>query len=572
MDPEKPALTVFRGTGAAVPETLSYRELARRAGLRAAELAARLPVGERVVIALPTCVEFVELYLGCLLAGLVAVPAPPPVSTKTAAERVAAIAADCSPGLILTTADDREILAERLRTQGLALTVEQVERVGDAEQPPALPAGRQVDGDALAVLQYSSGSTGRPKGVMLDHRNVQVNVAGFNASAGLGAEDVFATWMPMHHDFGLFIQLSCALFAGAHAILMPPTVFARRPVQWFHMLHQFRVTATSAPNFAYDLSLRLISDEQLEGLDLSTLRFVSNGSEPIHAPTVDAFVERFARIGLRPETHTPAYGMAEVTVYVSSTPTGQRHNVLLADPVRLADPDRPELVVAADGGGRPIVGCGRVRMFDLRIVDPRTRQDLPAGAIGEIWLRGESVARGYWNKPELNAEIFRARLAEDGADGPGWLRTGDLGALVDGELFVIGRLKEMMIVRGRNLYPQDLEQEARSAHPSLARFVGAAFAVDAPDERIVLVHEVAPGIPAEELPAVTEAVARRITAAFGAPARNIVLVRRGQVNRTTSGKIQRGTMRQRFLAGRIDAVHAELEPEVRRLMATTDAR
>ncbi|MEY9849482.1 fatty acyl-AMP ligase [Streptacidiphilus sp. BW17] len=566
--PDKTALTIYRNSAEAAHDSLSYAELARRAGLRAADLAQHLAPGERVLIALPTGTEFVELYLACLLAGVIAVPAPPATGSTAAAQRVAAIAVDCTPGLVFVTAGDLGTLTERFQAQGLGhVPVRAAAPVPAGEALPAALRGRHIDQDALAVLQYSSGSTGTPKGVMLAHRNVQANLEALHSVIGLGGDDSFGSWMPLHHDFGLFVQLSCALFHGATTVLMPPVTFARKPVEWFRMMNEFRTTASSAPNFAYGIAQRLITDEQLDGLDVSPLRWLCNGSEPIHAPTIAAFTKRFAHIGLRPEAIAAGYGMAEVTVYTCTTPIPRQPTVLVVDPQRLADADHPALVPAHDGRGKEITGVGRPKAFDALIVDPATLRPLPAGEVGEVWLRGDSVGRGYWDKPDLTARIFHARPAGADDTGPGWLRTGDLGALADGELFITGRLKEVMIVHGRNLYPHDIEHEARAAHPALEGFLGAAFGVQAPDERIVLVHEVSPTLPAEELRTVAAAIIRRLTAATGAPVRNVLLVRRGSVHRTTSGKIQRAAMRDRFLAGEITALHTELDPAVRRLTA-----
>ncbi|WP_181799204.1 fatty acyl-AMP ligase [Kitasatospora acidiphila] len=570
--PDKTAVTIYRNSAEVAHESLSYAELARRAGLRAADLAQHLAPGERVLIALPTGTEFVELYLACLLAGVTAVPAPPATGSTSAAQRVAVIAADCTPGLVFGTAGDLDTLTERFHAQGLGhIPVQAAAPVPAGEAPPAALRGRHADQGTLAVLQYSSGSTGTPKGVMLAHRNVQANLAALHSVMGLSGDDSFGSWMPLHHDFGLFCQLSCALFYGATAVLMPPATFARKPIEWFRMMNEFRTTASSAPNFAYGIALRLIKDEQLDGLDVSPLRFLCNGSEPIHAPTIAAFTKRFAHIGLRPEAVVAGYGMAEVTVYASGTPIPRQPTVLVVDPQRLADADHPALVPAHDGRGKEITGVGRPEAFDTLIVDPATLRPLSAGEVGEIWLRGDSVGRGYWDKPDLTAHTFHARPAGADDTGPGWLRTGDLGALADGELFITGRLKEVMIVHGRNLYPHDLEHEARAAHPALEGFVGAAFGVQAPDERIVLVHEVSPTLSAEELRAAAAAVIRRLTAATGAPVRNVLLVRRGSVHRTSSGKIQRAAMRDRFLAGAITALHTELEPAVRQLTAGAEA-
>lgn len=569
--PSKIALTIYRGSTATEHPSLSYAELARRALWRADELMARLAPGERVLISLPTSTEFVELYLACMFAGLIAVPTPPPGGSAVATERVAVIAGDCRPAVAFTTSGDKETIAERLCQCGLGhVPVEEPGDIGRTDAPVS-PPSRNVSPDTLAVLQYSSGSTGSPKGVMLDQGNILANVAAIRA-AGIGAaDDSFGSWLPLHHDFGFFVQLTVALLHGVPAVVMPPATFVRKPVEWFRMMDRFGTTVTSAPNFAFGLCLRLISDHHLEDLDLSRMRCVVNGSEPIHAPTMAAFAKRFARTGLRPEIYSPGYGLAETTVFVSACPPHRPPSVLVADPHRAESAERPWLVSTTGGAGKEVVGVGIPEAHQTRIVDPRTRQALPDGAIGEIWLRGTSVGRGYWDKPELSAETFQARLEGDRDDAPGWLRTGDLGALVGGELFITGRLKEMMIVRGRNLFPHDLEHQARLANAALEGFAGAAFGVAAPDERIVLIHEVNPRVPEEDLPAVATDVLHRLTASFGVPVRNILLVRRGVVRRTTSGKIQRHAMREQFLTGAIPALHSELDAGVRRLTAV-DAR
>lgn len=572
--PERTALTIYRGPAAAGHEALTFADLSRRAQLRAAALSARLAPGDRVLIALPTCTEFVELYLACLCAGMVAVPAPAPGGSANAAERVAAIAVDCGPAVAFTAAGDRAAMAERLRDHGLEhVPVAEPGEVGPGESPAPPARQRRPGRDTLAVLQYSSGATGTPKGVMLAHGDILADIAAFCGRCRIGPDDSFGTWLPLHHDMGLFGQLTAGLLLGAPCVLMPPADFVRRPAEWFRMMDRFGTTTTAAPNFAYDLCRRVITDEQLDGLDLSRVRFAFNGSEPIHPPTMAAFSHRFERTGLRPESVTPAYGLAEATVCVSVKPEGVPATVLVVDPVRLQAAECPELR-ATSGEGKEIVSVGRSVGFQTRAVDPRTRRALPDGAIGEIWLRGPGVGRGYWNQPDLSERTFAARLADGGAAQdaePGWLRTGDLGAFVDGELFITGRIREMLIVHGRNLFPHDLEQEARAAHEALGGLVGAAFGVAVPDERIVLVHEVSPRVPAGDLPAVAAAVTRRLTVAAGAPVRNVLLVRRGTVRRTTSGKIQRGGTRARFLAGDIVALYADLEPGVLAVIGGPDA-
>lgn len=571
--PERPAVTVWR-PAAGTAESLGYAELAARVRRRAARLAATLGPGERVLIALPTGVPFVEIYLACLAAGLVAVPLPPVSGSTAAGERVAAVAADCSPGLAFAEAADHAAIAERLAACGLdGVPVE----APDAEYPEAAapPGSRRPGRDSLAVLQYSSGSTGDPKGVMLTHGDILDDLGAMRRACALLPGEAVGMWIPLHHDMGLFAHLTMALLAGAHVVMMTPNDFVRRPVEWLRMLDRYGCVLTAGPDFAYDMCLRLIPDEQIDGLDLSALRIALDGSEPIHVPTMTAFTDRFARAGLRAEAVSPGYGLAEATVYVTLKEAGAKPSVLGVDPARAEAADDPRLSPSADGAGRLLAGHSLPVPGgpQLRIVDPATARPRPDGAIGEIWLRGDGIGRGYWNRPELSAATFAARLA-DGAEpadaagpGRGWLRTGDLGAVLDGQLYVTGRIKEMMVVRGRNLFPQDVEREARRAHPALAGYLGAAFAVPGPvGERIVLVHEVGPQTPPDALPEAAGAVIRLLTAELGIPVRNVALVRRGTVHRTTSGKIQRTAMRERFLAGRVRPLHARLDADLQREM------
>jgi acyl-CoA synthetase (AMP-forming)/AMP-acid ligase II len=563
---ERPAVSIYRGGAVPPGQSLTFSELARRARLRAATLRTRLAPGDRVIIALPTCLEFIELYLACLIAGMVAVPTPEPGGSATAVRRVALIAGDCAPSLAITTRSGCDKMAEALREHGFGhVPVEVPWDVGLDQAPDPPSQAYQPDRETLAVLQYSSGSVGAPKGVMVAHGDILANMTSLGVSTDFGSDDAVGIWLPLHHDMGLFCLLSMGLFFGVHTVLMSPTDFLRRPVEWLRMIDRFGVTVTAAPNFAYDLCQRVIPDELIKGLELSRLRVAFNGAEPIHAPTMAAFARRFARVGLRAETMTPAYGLAECTVYATAKPVGKQSTVLVADAERLARAERPVLCAASGGDGKEVVGVGQSAGLDVRIVDPRSRRALPAGEIGEIWLRGPGVARGYWNQQELSERVFSARLA-GGNTEPGWLRTGDLGALVDGELFITGRIKDVLSVHGRNLYPHDLEEEARAAHESLEGFVGAAFGIAAPDERIVLVHEIRPKVPADELPVIASAVARRLSGAAGVPVRNILLVRRGTVRRTTSGKIQRSATRASLLAGEIVPLYANLEPGVQAIV------
>ncbi|MGY4929167.1 fatty acyl-AMP ligase [Streptomyces sp. 900105755] len=557
--PDRVALTVVGGSAAGARSSLSYGELDRRARARAAQLSARFGAGERVLVVLPTCTEFAELLLACLYSGLVAVPVPEPTGSS-AVERVASIVVDSAPRLAITTAEGRDDLQEQLRSHGLGQLL--VEAISDPGPDAPSAPGPRPDRDSVAVLQYSSGSTGEPKGVVITHGAILAHTEALHSHAEIGPDDIFGSWLPLHHDMGLFVMFLAGMLFGSRVTLMSPVSFSKRPAQWLWMLDRYGCSVTAGPNFAFELCLRAIPDGTLAGLDLSRLRRIFNGSEPIHPESVVAFTRRFADYGLRPEAISPGYGLAEATAFVSVNPRHEPPVIRTVDPARLAAGDEAVLVPAA--GGRDIIGVGRLGDIEARIVDPASARPLPEGAVGEIWLRGRSVGNGYWNKPDLTEQIFHARFADDQR---GWLRTGDLGAFLDGELFITGRIKEMLVIAGRNIFPQDVEHEARAAHRALAGFAGAVFGVPAPDERVVLVHEVSPAVPRTELPEVATAVARRLATSLGIPVRNMMLVRRGTVRRTTSGKIRRAAMRERFLAGDIPAILTRLEPAVQRVTA-----
>lgn len=556
--PDRDAVTIHRV--GMPPQSRTFADLARVVRIRAAAFDARLPRGSRVVLALPSSLEFAECYLACLLAGMTAVPVPMLGGNARAADRIDAVIRDCGPRLVLTPPEDRDQAAAWLDEHGSGVPVEAVIPIGFDEPEPDWTAP-DLPGRTLAILQYSSGSTGTPKGVMLSHRNVLANTRSIYRHCSLGPDDRVGNWIPMHHDMGLFFGLTTGLTHGLTNILMPSVEFVKRPIEWLRMIDRYRINATAAPNFALDVCRRVVTDAQLAELDLRHVRRVFNGSEPIHAATQTAFTERFAAAGLRAEAVSPAYGLAEATVFVCTKPIETPATVVPVDPDRF---ERGELVPSAEGPH--MVSVGTPRSLEFRVVDPATRRRVPEGRIGELWLRGESVGAGYWGRPTESAETFAARIEGEG-EGAGWLRTGDLAAQSDGEVFITGRIKEMMVFRGRNIYPQDLEQEARSAHDALTGLVGAAFSVPAPDERIVLVHEVDPRVKADALPAVAASVKERLSVSLGAPVPNVVLVRRGTVRRTTSGKIQRGAMRKAFLDSGLSPVHAELEPAVSKLFA-----
>ncbi|MEW2620555.1 fatty acyl-AMP ligase [Streptomyces sp. NPDC048106] len=553
-----------------VPRHLTFAGLDREARRIASWLQARGAANRQVLLLYPSSLDFIAAFTACLYAGAVAVPAPVPTEQGRKFTRVLGILRDAEAVAVLTdSANAPEIsawLAAEGRTDVPCLATDDPAQ-GDAAawQAPALTP------ESLAFLQYTSGSTSEPKGVAVSHRNLLANEAAIQRSIGTGPDTVCGGWLPFYHDMGLIGQILHPLYLGNPAVLMAPFTFLKRPYRWLKMIGDYGVTTAGGPNFAYDLCVRRITDAQSQTLDLSTWTTANNGAEPVRAETIRAFTERFASAGFRPEAFFPCYGMAETTLLVSGIPRTAGPRVLDVDAAAL---ERGALAGPRAGEpSRSLASSGVVRDFEIRVVDPETRTERPEGHVGEIWLKGDSVARGYWKRPETNKEVFDAAIGDGtgGHDGGGWLRTGDLGVLKDGELYVTGRVKEVVVLAGRNLYPQDVERAVQSVDPAFGTGAGAVFAVDADREHLVALQEVRPGAVSTGLPALTSAVQRFISEEFAVPAGNVLLVRPGTVRKTTSGKIQRTLMRKLFLEGRITALHEVLDPAVRGLIATAAA-
>lgn len=546
------------------PERISYAQLDMAAKRIASWLQDRGAQGERVLILQSSGPLFAASFLGCLYAGAVAVPAPPPGGTRQATERILGIVKDAAIGIVLTDSPAAPEVSQWLAGLGygsIACLAVDSPAYGDAHawRMPDVPE------DGIAFLQYTSGSTSEPKGVMVGHGNLMANQRAIGNAMRTTSDSVVGGWLPYHHDMGLVGHLLHPLWLGSTGVLMPPSAFVRRPVRWLEMISEYGITTGGGPNFGYDLCLRRIKDEQLEGLDLSRWETAVNGAEPVRAETLKDFADRFAPVGLRPEALYPCYGLAESTLLVTGGERGTPPAQLTVDAAAL---ENHSVEAASEDGEAPtrtLVSSGTVRDFDVRIVDPLTHEVLPDGSVGEIWIRGASVARGYWNRPGETAHAFHNATA----DGEmGFLRTGDLGTLSGGELYVTGRIKDLIIVSGRSLYPQDVERTVRQISSLFGS--GTAFAVESGREQVVVVQEVRTSHDRDlDLPKLTAAVQRQVTREFEIPARNVLLVRPGTVRRTTSGKLQRDAMRKMFLGGSLRPLHAVLDPAVSELV---DAR
>ncbi|MFI9154587.1 fatty acyl-AMP ligase [Streptomyces sp. NPDC053367] len=532
--PERDALVVVPGHGTdAAPRTLTYGRLDARARRLAAWLTEYGAAGQRVLVAAAAPDLFAVGLLGCLYAGAVAVPVPPPGGARLDG-RVAGVVRDARPCLALTCADRAAELSRTLA------------RTGHGSVPclavDAVPAGepvepREPDPDSVALLQYTSGSTAEPRGVAVSHANLIANQQALQAALGTTRASRPGGWLPPHHDMGLVGQLLHPLWLGATSVVMSPTTFVRRPVAWLETISRYRLTVSAAPDFAYELCARQATDEDLAALDLSCWQSAVSGGEPVRASTLRAFAERFAPAGFRADAFTVGYGLAESTLLVCA--------------------GRPAHSAAARRASTPpggTVSCGQPVGCEVRVVDPETRAVLPDGATGEVWVRGAGVARGYWDRVRESADVFGAVTA-DGEGG--FLRTGDLGLLADGELFVGGRLKDVLVVAGRSLHPHELEHSVRQISALFGP--GVAFTLPGQREQVVLVQELRARQARDlDLTDLARRVRRRLDEEFAVTGGGLVLVRPGTVRRTTSGKVRRSATRRLFLRGEIDALYEEI--------------
>ena len=536
--------------GESKPEQrITYAELHRRAEGMAARIAETARPGDRALLLIPAGLEYVAAYFACLYAGVIAVPAYPP-NPRRPDPRIPGIVADCDPAVAITTG----ALLSRLDSwrggdERLAalhwIAVDEGSTSAAGFDRPAAP-------NDVAMLQYTSGSTATPKGVMLTHRNLLHNLGLIRSvfRVAHAADDVGVFWLPPFHDMGLIGGILQPCYVGRGAVLMSSATFLQRPLSWLEAMSTYRATTSAAPNFAFDLCVERIKPEDMRGLDLSAWHTVFDGAEPIRAETIERFARTFADVGFRREAFLPCYGLAEATLFVSGGPWGQGPSLLDVSRSAL---EKKRVGSARAGDRLRLVSSGATAPGqEVRIVDPETMRECDERRVGEIWVAGESVARGYWNREEETRATFGATIA---GDDRRYLRTGDLGFLDDGQLFVTGRLKDLIILSGRNYYPQDLELAAERSHPGLRPGHSAAFAIDGEDrERLVLVLEVTRHHREAENEAVFSSVRRALAEREGVLPDVVVLVKQNGIPRTSSGKVQRRATRGLLLDGGLDVV------------------
>jgi len=541
---------------------LSYGELDERARAIAVALGDRIRPGSRVLLLHRSGLEFIAALFGCLYAGLIAVPALAPRARRRSTDRLQSIVADACPALVLTESATLARLRHDFEASPLAhLDIEATDtidpRVPDRWREPP------IDGDTVAILQYTSGSTARPRGVVLTHRAILHNAEATRQAFESAGDYIHVGWLPLHHDMGLIGNVLGSLYVGGRTVLMPPEAFLMKPDRWLRAMSRYRARSSGAPNFAYELCLERVSAAQRATLDLRHWQVAFCGAEPVRARTLQRFAEAFAPCGFRREAFYPCYGLAEATLLVTGGRAGEPP-VIRPFSARALQEGRALPVTNLDADARELVGCGKTwNDQTLAIVDPATRKVCAAGAVGEICVRGGSVASGYWQKADATKETFGLMLADTG-EGP-FLRTGDLGFVHDGALYVSGRIKDLMIVAGRNHFAEDVEATVEQAHDAICPHGVAAFTVDADTgERPVVVVEIdrryllAMCGDTEAATTARDAITRAIRA-VAAERHDLALpficyVRPAALPRTSSGKLQRHAARAAYLANALPAI------------------
>lgn len=558
VQPNQKAYT-FLVNGETEEISFTYQELDQKARAIASFLQDIKATGERALLIYPPGLEFIAAFFGCLYAGVIAVPVYPPRQNQRLT-RLQAIAADADAQFILSTNYVLESIEKNFSQESklamlrcMATDNINVDVAEDWQEPTLATTN-------LAFLQYTSGSTGMPKGVMVSHGNLLHNLEMIKTGFQHTEETIFVGWLPLFHDMGLIGNVLQPLYLGIQSYLISPVDFLQRPRRWLEAISRYKATTSGGPNFGYDLCISKITPEQKQGIDLSSWQIAFNGAEPIHAETQELFASTFACCGFRPEAFYPCYGMAETTVFISG---GLKTNPPVVRQVDAAALQQNQIVESSNKPplSRKIVGCGRAWLDEkIIIVNPDSLQECLSGEVGEIWVSGAHVTQGYWNQPSETDKTFKAFLADanevEGKSSGPFLRTGDLGFLDGEELFVTGRIKDVIIIRGRNHYPQDIELTVENSHPSLKPGCSAAITVEIKgEERLVIIQEVERTyLKKLDVNQVVGDIRQAVTTQHDLQIYALVLVKPGTIPKTSSGKIQRYACRASYLAGSLDVI------------------
>ncbi|KOP26733.1 amino acid adenylation protein [Hapalosiphon sp. MRB220] len=549
----------FLCNGETQQATLTYQELDQHSRAIASQLQTLSLSGERALLLYPPGIDYLPAFFGCLYAGVVAVPAYPP-RNKRNTPRILAILKDAQTAVILTT---RSILAQLKSLLGDKFDINNIHWLTTDNLTPGIQETWQepfINTDTLAFLQYTSGSTGTPKGVMLTHSNLLHNAEVTRQYMEHTSNSKFVTWLPVYHDMGLIGGVLQPLYGGFPCIMMPPAAFLQRPYRWLQAISDYKGTTSGAPNFAYELCIEKITPEQRSTLDLSSWSAAFNGAEPIRHETLEKFAATFAECGFRPEAFYPCYGMAEATLMVSGSvktalPTTKKLQKVALESNHVVE------ATADEENAITLVGSGRsIPQQQIVIANPETLTRCQDKEVGEIWVSSTSVGKGYWNRQAETEQTFHAFL-QDTREGP-FLRTGDLGFLDNGEVFITGRAKDLIIMRGRNLYPQDIELTAERSHRSLRVGSNAAFYIEVDNqEQLVVVQEIEFRAK-PNLAEVTAAIRQAVAEEHEVQVYGVVLIKPGTIPKTSSGKIQRRATKAEFLANELQVINSSITESI----------
>ena len=544
--------TDYENDWAGVPESLTWSQLSRRTLNAARELSLHGSVGDRAVILAPQGLDYVVAFLGSMQAGLIAVPLPLP-HRGSSHERVSAVLADTSPAVVLTTSAVAEDIAEYVDQARLDAVPKMVEIDSlnlDADGGTSI---RTADLPSIAYLQYSSGSTRLPTGVMISHRNLQVNfeqlMRGYFADSRVKAPSDVAvvSWLPFYHDMGLVLGVCAPILNGWRGELTSPISFLERPARWVRALAGSPQTWSAAPNFAFDLAARKTTDSDLAGLDLGGVLGIISGAERVEPATLQRFADRFAHFNFRDQMLRPSYGLAEATVFVA---TGSWSESSASAHFDLGELSAGRARRCSAATGTELIKYTIPQTPTLRIVDSDTNRECPDGLVGEIWVHGANVADGYWRKPPEEQRCFGATLVDPSPgtpDGP-WLRTGDQGFISEGELFIVGRIKDLLIIHGRNHYPEDIEATVQEI--TRGRVAAISVPLNSTEKLVTIIEVKKRGDSNEEathwLSGVKSDVTSAISNAHGLNVGDLVLVSPGSIPTTTSGKIRRAACVEQY--------------------------
>lgn len=551
-EPEKIPYT-FLLDGETQEVNYSYQQLDQLAKTIAAKLQKQLQKGDRALLLYPPGLEYIAAFFGCLYAGIVAVPVYPPKPNRSL-QRLENIFLDSKATVALTTQGVLGTIEKRLFQSPLLKNLDWL-ATDQLTQNDQQYQHQDIDANSIAFLQYTSGSTSTPKGVMISHKNLLHNSSLIYQAFGHHCHSQGVIWLPPYHDMGLIGGIIQPLYGGFNVILMSPLMFLQNPLRWLQGISRYKGTTSGGPNFAYELCVRKINHQQLENLDLSSWEVAFNGAEPINYHTLKAFASTFAPYGFRREAFYPCYGMAEATLIISG---GNKNTPVAAKTVQGKALEENQVVEASkdEENSRTLISCGHsFAEQKILIVNPETLTECSSHQVGEIWVAGPSIAQSYWNQPQESQLTFSVYLA-DTQEGP-FLRTGDLGFMDEGELFVTGRLKDVIIINGRNYYPQDIEWTIEQNYPQIRPNCLAAFSIEVgSEEKLVIVAEMerlanfkADWLKPKDL---IQAIRKAVSAEYDLQVYKTLLIKPGTIPKTSSGKVQRHLCRAKFILGTLE--------------------